>query len=110
MGLVTTGNSAGGMVYPLVVRQLMPKLGFSWTTRVLGFINLGALTVCLIFMRPRLPPRKSGPIVDWSAFKEPVWNCFVSGWWLVFWANYYTFYYVRLPQLPSMFSKFVFKN
>lgn len=26
MGLVTTGNSAGGMVYPIVVRQLMPKV------------------------------------------------------------------------------------
>lgn len=26
MGLVTTGNSAGGIVYPIVVRQLMPKV------------------------------------------------------------------------------------
>lgn len=26
MGMVTTGNSAGGMVYPIVVRQLLPKV------------------------------------------------------------------------------------
>lgn len=26
MGMVTTGNSVGGMVYPIVVRQLMPKV------------------------------------------------------------------------------------
>lgn len=45
-------------------------------------------------MRPRLPPRKSGPIIDWSAFREPVWNVFIVGWWLVMWSNYYTFYYV----------------
>lgn len=36
IGLVTTGNSVGGMVYPVVVRQLMPSVGalkfiISWT-------------------------------------------------------------------------------
>lgn len=94
MGLVTTGNSTGGIIYPLVVRQLIPKLGFAWTSRVLGFINLASLAVCLAFMRPRLPPRKSGPIIDWAAFREPVFNTFVAGWWLIMWANYYTFYYI----------------
>lgn len=94
MGLVTTGNSAGGIIYPLVVRQLIPKLGFAWTSRVLGFINLASLGVCLAFMRPRLPPRKSGPIIDWAAFREPVFDTFVAGWWLIMWANYYTFYYI----------------
>lgn len=94
MGLVTTGNSAGGIIYPLVVRQLIPTLGFAWTSRVLGFINLASLAVCLAFMRPRLPPRKSGPIIDWAAFREPVFDTFVAGWWLIMWANYYTFYYI----------------
>ncbi|KAH8762091.1 major facilitator superfamily domain-containing protein [Diaporthe sp. PMI_573] len=94
MGLVTTGNSVGGIVYPLVVRQLIPKLGFAWTSRVLGFINLTALGLCVAFLRPRLPPRKSGPIIDWAAFREPVFDAFVAGWWLIMWANYYTFYYI----------------
>lgn len=46
-------------------------------------------------MRPRLPPRTSGALVDWVAFKEAVWNFYIIGWWLLMWANYYTFYYVR---------------
>lgn len=94
IGIVTTGNSVGGIIYPLVVRQLIPKVGFGWTTRVIAFINLACLCVCLAFMRPRLPPRKSGPLVDWSAFREPVFDLFVGGWWMVMWANYYTFYYI----------------
>ncbi|KUI56044.1 Riboflavin transporter MCH5 [Cytospora mali] len=94
IGLVTTGNAVGGIIYPLVVRQLIPKVGFGWTTRVIAFINLACLCVCLAFMRPRLPPRKSGAIIDWSAFREPVFNLFVGGWWLIMWANYYTFYYI----------------
>lgn len=78
----------------MVVRQLLPQVGFGWTVRVLAFINLSCLCVCFAFMRPRLPPRKSGPLVDWSAFREPVYDLYVGGWWLVMWANYFTFYYV----------------
>jgi hypothetical protein len=33
LGLATTGNSMGGIVYPVVVRQLLPKIGFGWTVR-----------------------------------------------------------------------------
>jgi MFS family permease len=29
VGLATTGNSVGGIVYPLIVRELMPRLGFA---------------------------------------------------------------------------------
>lgn len=53
IGLATTGNSAGGMVYPIMVQQLFPKIGFAWTVRVLGFLNLALLLVVLAFMRPR---------------------------------------------------------
>ncbi|CAJ2508971.1 Uu.00g139970.m01.CDS01 [Anthostomella pinea] len=94
IGLATTGNSAGGMIYPFVVRQLIPAIGFAWTARVLAFINLSCLAVVLIFMRPRLPPRKAGPAVDCSAFKEPVYAGFVAGLFFLMWANYYTFYYI----------------
>ncbi|KAI1344478.1 MFS general substrate transporter [Xylariaceae sp. FL0016] len=94
IGLATTGNSAGGMIYPVVVRELIPTLGFAWTARVLAFINLACLCVVMAFMRPRLPPRKSGPIVDFSAWKEPVYVGFVVGIFFLMWANYYTFYYI----------------
>lgn len=53
-------------------------------------------------MRPRLPPRTSGPLIDWCAFREPVWNLFIMGWWLVMWANYFTFYYVGLSLSSSI--------
>ena len=86
----------GGMVYPVLVRELLPKIGFAWTTRVLGFLNLGLLAIAFTFMRPRLPPRSTGPIVDWKAFSEPVFVLFVAGIFFVLWNVYFTFYYVRL--------------
>ncbi|KAG9945681.1 MFS transporter, MCP family, solute carrier family 16, member 10, partial [Aureobasidium melanogenum] len=70
VALATTGNSAGGALYPLIARQLLPQIGFGWTIRVLGLINLVFLCTAGLAMKPRLPPRKSGPLVDFSAFKE----------------------------------------
>jgi len=36
IGLATTGNSAGGIVYPLLVRELIPTLGFPVCTLYSG--------------------------------------------------------------------------
>ncbi|KAI8947539.1 major facilitator superfamily domain-containing protein [Xylaria longipes] len=94
VGLATTGNSVGGIVYPLIVRALIPKLGFAWTTRVMGFLTLGILAIAFTFMRPRLPPRRSGPIIDLGAFKDPNYTGFLISCFFVYWANYYTFYYI----------------
>ncbi|KAI1174758.1 major facilitator superfamily domain-containing protein [Nemania sp. FL0916] len=94
VGLGTAGNSLGGVVYPLVVRELIPKLGFAWTSRVIGFLNLGILLIAITFMRARLPPRKSGPLLELSAFKEPKYAGFLVAAFFSFWANYYTFYYI----------------
>lgn len=85
------------MIYPVLVRELLPKIGFAWTTRVLGFLNLGLLAIAFAFMRPRLPPRSTGPVIDWKAYTEPVFVLFVAGIFFVLWNVYYTFYYVRLP-------------
>lgn len=94
VGIATTGNSAGGIIYPLVVRQLIPQVGFAWTARVLAFINLACLATVLAFMRPRLPPRKSGPIIELAAFRDAVYVAFVSGLFVSMLGNYYTFYYI----------------
>jgi MFS family permease len=70
VAIATTANSAGGALYPLIARQLLAQIGFGWTMRVLGLINMIFLCTAGLVMKPRLPPRKSGPLVDFSAFKE----------------------------------------
>ncbi|KAF1996001.1 MFS general substrate transporter [Amniculicola lignicola CBS 123094] len=94
IGIVTTGNSAGGIVYPLIVRQLLDKLGFGWTVRVLGFVNVVCLMVVFAFMKPRLPPRKAGPIIDMAAFKDIPYILHVLGTSFLMPATYFAFYYI----------------
>ncbi|KAF1846043.1 MFS general substrate transporter [Cucurbitaria berberidis CBS 394.84] len=94
IGIVTTGNSAGGVIYPLVVRQLLPKIGFGWTVRVLGFINVASLAIVIAFMKPRLPPRKSGPLIDWEALKDKPYVLHVLGMCFIIPGIYIVYYYI----------------
>jgi predicted MFS family arabinose efflux permease len=94
VAIVSSGNSVGGMVYPIFVRQLLPKIGFAWTIRVLGFVNMALLALCLAFLRPRLPPRKSGPIVEWRAFTEAPYLCLLVGMSFVFGGLFFSYYYI----------------
>ncbi|OZJ01766.1 hypothetical protein BZG36_05303 [Bifiguratus adelaidae] len=94
MGIVATGSATGGLVFPGIVNALLPRVGFAWTMGTLGFITLGSLLPSLFFLQQRLPPRKSGPIVEWVAFKEAPYSLFALGMFLVFWGLYVGFFYI----------------
>ncbi|KAF2103579.1 MFS transporter, MCP family, solute carrier family 16, member 10 [Rhizodiscina lignyota] len=105
IAIASTGNAVGGMIYPVLAKELLGRIGFAWTTRVLGFVNLAGLLVCAVFMRPRLPPRRSGPIIDWTAWKEPMYVLFVIGMMATTWALYFCLYYlasfaINVTHLP----------
>ncbi|KAL2839360.1 major facilitator superfamily domain-containing protein [Aspergillus pseudoustus] len=54
MGIVISGSSLGGVVWPIVINELLKKksLGFGWTMRIVGFIMIPLLTVTCILCRP----------------------------------------------------------
>ena len=79
LGLVASGTATGGLVFPVIVQQLLPKIGFPWTVRVIGFIMLAIMAATLTLTKPRLPPRKSGPLVEWAAFRELPYALFSIG-------------------------------
>lgn len=54
IGAATVGGSLGGVIFPIMLRQLYSSVGFPWAIRTLGFISL-LLLVCSIFlMKPRM--------------------------------------------------------
>jgi MFS family permease len=70
VGVAAMGSCTGGVVFPIIVQQLLPRIGFPWTIRVCGFIMLLTNICTIAFYRTRLPPRRTGPLVEWSSFKE----------------------------------------
>jgi MFS family permease len=79
IGVAACGSATGGLVYPSMVRQLLPTTGFPWTVRAIGFIQLASLVVSNAFLRTRIPPRKTGQLVEWAAFKEMDYTFYAIG-------------------------------
>lgn len=56
MGIVIAGSSLGGVVWPIVISELLKNesVGFGWTMRIVGFIMIPLLAVACICCRPPL--------------------------------------------------------
>lgn len=94
LGIGALGSCTGGVVFPILIQQLLPKIGFGWTVRIIGFIMVATNVITISFYRTRLPPRKSGPIVEWAAFKEAPYALYCVASFLYFWGLYFAFFYV----------------
>lgn len=96
VGVAAAGAAVGGLVYPALLDQLINHrgLGFPWTLRIMGFIMLATYLPCLVWLRPRLPHRKTGPWIDVSAFTELPFVLFTLSFFFNFWGLYFAFFYL----------------
>lgn len=51
-------------MFPSMARQLLGSIGFAWTVRAMGLVQLITLVMANLLLRPRIPPRQSGPWID----------------------------------------------
>jgi hypothetical protein len=94
MAFTASGGATGGIIFPLIFQQLEPRLGFGWAVRIMGFVVLFNAVAAAMLARVRLPPRKTGPLVEWSAFKELPYTLFCVGMFFNLWAVYFAYFYV----------------
>ncbi|KAF1359331.1 MFS general substrate transporter [Lizonia empirigonia] len=94
LGITSLGTCTGGVVFPIVVQQCLPTLGFPWTIRIIGFIMLVLNAITIALFRTRLPPRRTGPLVDWESFKELPYSLYCVGMFFNFWGLYFAFFYI----------------
>ncbi|KAI1824022.1 putative MFS monocarboxylate transporter [Xylaria intraflava] len=50
MGLMASGSSIGGIVYPIMFRFLVPQIGFPWTVRSIGFVVFGLYLISYLVL------------------------------------------------------------
>ncbi|KAH8891931.1 MFS general substrate transporter [Thozetella sp. PMI_491] len=96
VGIAAAGAGTGGLVYPVIVNQLINRAGygFPWALRIMGFVMLATSLPCLIWFTPRVPPRRTGPLIDKSAFRELPFVFFSLSMFLNFWGLYFVFFYL----------------
>lgn len=75
----------------------------------MAFVTLFVSILINLLLRVRVPARRSGPLADLRAFTELPYIFFCIGFFLIYWAVYFAFYYVRLTlsplvSIPSLIS------
>ncbi|PWN46924.1 MFS general substrate transporter [Violaceomyces palustris] len=116
MGVMAAGSSTGGTIFPIMIRRLIPSLGFGWTMRAVGFMALGVVIMAWLCLSTRLEPSidvkdksKGGwsqvRWIDPEAFKNLAYTFFVAGASLVMFGLYTPFTYMDVftgyYQIPA---------
>lgn len=89
-----SGAATGGIIFPVIAQQLLSRIGFAWTVRAMAFIISFNSVVAFSIAHVRLPPRRTGPLVEWNAFKELSYTLFCVGMFLDLWAVCFACFYV----------------
>lgn len=55
-GIMATGSSIGGVIFPIMVTRLIKEINFGWAMRISSFLILGLLALASLTIKPRLPP------------------------------------------------------
>jgi predicted MFS family arabinose efflux permease len=96
-GLVTSGASIGGILYPIIVEKLLSEVGFRWTPRVVALISLATLSAACVLVRQRrdLPPKAKYPLIQLKALSDPQYSYLVFGMLCSFVGCYVPYYYIQ---------------
>jgi MFS family permease len=96
LAIAAVGTSIGSLIFPSIVQYLIPKVGFPWAVRCEAFVALVISVIANLLLKPYLPPRKAGPLLEWGAFKELPYVFFALGGFLNLYLLYFGFFYVSV--------------
>ncbi|KAF4976476.1 hypothetical protein FDECE_18473 [Fusarium decemcellulare] len=70
-GIVVSGSSVGGVVFPIALSKMLndSSLGFGWSVRIMAFVMIPLLAFSCVVINARLPPRTTSFFIA-SAFKD----------------------------------------
>lgn len=105
LGIMASGSSVGGVIYPIMVRKLIPQYGFPWATRIIGFMILGTSLIPTTLLKSRLKPRKSGPFIDFASLKDLPFMLFSFGTFFGFIGLYVPIFYIETFAKSVGFSE-----
>jgi MFS family permease len=61
VGVVISGSSLGGVIFPIMLNNLIKQIGFPSAVRATAYLISGCLVIANILIAPRLPPRRRRP-------------------------------------------------
>lgn len=56
MGIMVTGSSVGGVIFPIMITRMIMSVRYPWVIRTGASLVLGLQIVAILTVRPRVPP------------------------------------------------------
>ncbi|KAJ6620495.1 MFS general substrate transporter [Mycena sp. CBHHK59/15] len=79
LGITTCGGALGATIFPVIIRQLITKIGFPWAMRALGFILSFILFIGNACVARRLSPVKApGGLFGLHVFRNSIFTVFFA--------------------------------
>ncbi|TVY89549.1 Aspyridones efflux protein [Lachnellula willkommii] len=101
MGIASSGSTIGGIVYPIIFSQLVGKLHFGWTTRVLAFIMLFLSILPVFGMKLRSKPLAVRKVFDSKAWREPEYTLYAIAVVVGYLGLYTPYFYIQLFSIEK---------
>lgn len=71
IGLAACGTAVGGLLYPVIFTQLIDKVGYGWSVRIMGFVCLATLIPVNIIMVPLKQTTRRRSFFSFGMLREP---------------------------------------
>lgn len=110
-GLALSGGSIGGVIYPLVLENLAPRVGFAWSTRIIALITLVLLVPGCLLVRANFLPKDPSPpslkvfLPDLTILRDPVLALTTLGVFFIEWGFFIPLEYIASYALASGISR-----
>ena len=100
IGVAVTGSSAGGIVLPIMLNNLIVQHGFKKAVQYTGYLILGVLVIANVTMHPRIPPNPNPPKKPSpkQLFQDIPYSFFCAGAFLIALGFFFPFFYLQVTN------------
>ncbi|KAJ7629065.1 major facilitator superfamily domain-containing protein [Roridomyces roridus] len=99
LGFPLGAASLGGIIFPIMLNRLFPRVGFGWAVRAMAFIVLGCYAIATVTIKTRRPPKplpKLTQLLAFRAFRDPTYAFICLGGFFSVFSTFNPFFYVGL--------------
>ncbi|RPD56713.1 MFS general substrate transporter [Lentinus tigrinus ALCF2SS1-7] len=103
VGIAIAGSGLGGVVFPIIYRELFVRIGFGWSVRLSGFLMLALCVLGNATVTSRIPPAsKRRPLLPkMDTFRDAPFVTFTAGSFLVLFALFIPSTYIANYSLSK---------
>lgn len=111
-GILSTGSSLGGVVFPIMLNRLIDTVGYGWAMRTSAFMIMALLIIANLTLRSRqAPSRRALPREHmWRPFREKPFVLLLVGLFLVPFGLYIPINYLPVASIGTGMSKELAQN